>query len=375
LSFLYKSIYSDILKKINDKTIKEGSQLPTEKELSAIYGVSRITSKRAVDELAKDGYVKRTRGKGTFVLSKEKIIPLTNSTLENTNKESNKTVAAIFPYQATLGSFSETVNSISSILQKNDYTLQLYSGICDIKYTMDLIEKLYYEGCAGIIYYPVSENSCFEVLYRLINSNYPIVTIDKYISALPLNSVTSENRIGGKIATEYLINLNHKKIAFISDLFLEETSTVRERYFGYCDALKQNNLPYSKEHIILDINSIEYKRIYLEDTYKEIVLRLKNNGITAIFCINDMIASFIIHAIYDLGMETPKDFSVIGFDNSPISLYQRIPLTTISQDFCKMGEKTAEFIINKINNPNLEFKKIQLPTELIIRDTCQFLEN
>jgi DNA-binding LacI/PurR family transcriptional regulator len=374
LSFLYKSIYEDILKKINEKTIKEGSQLPTEKELSAIYGVSRITSKRAVDELADNGYVKRTRGKGTFVLSKEKKIPIVNYSLDN-NKESTKTVAAIFPYQASLGSFSETINSISKILQKYDYTLQLYSGICDIKYTMDLIEKLYNEGCAGIIYYPVSENSCFEVLYRLINNNYPIITIDKYISALQLNSVTSENRMGGKIATEYLISLNHRNIAFISDLFLEETSTVRERYFGYCDALKQHDIPYSKENIILDINSIEYKRIYLEDTYKEIVLRLKEKGITAIFCINDMIASFIIHAIYDLGMETPKDFSVIGFDNSPISLYQRIPLTTISQDFCKMGEKTAEFIINKINNPNLEFTKIQLPTELIVRNSCKYLEN
>ena len=66
-TIMYEQIYSDLLNKIQRGIFAQGDKLPSEKELSEEYGVSRITSKRALDILAENQYITRSRGKGSFV--------------------------------------------------------------------------------------------------------------------------------------------------------------------------------------------------------------------------------------------------------------------------------------------------------------------
>ena len=73
---LYRSIYLDIVKKINDGNYKKNSLLPSETELQEIYNVSRITVRRAVEELQNDGYVLKQPGVGTLVINEKFILNL-----------------------------------------------------------------------------------------------------------------------------------------------------------------------------------------------------------------------------------------------------------------------------------------------------------
>ena len=73
---LYHQIYLILRHKIIDHTYRDGALLPSEKETAETYGVSRITAKRALNELAVDGLVVRERGRGTKVTHQEAITPL-----------------------------------------------------------------------------------------------------------------------------------------------------------------------------------------------------------------------------------------------------------------------------------------------------------
>ena len=72
---LYLQIYTDLLRKINSGDFPVGSKLPSEQEIAREYNVSRITSKKAMDNLAGNGYISRTPGRGTFVLKQERPTP------------------------------------------------------------------------------------------------------------------------------------------------------------------------------------------------------------------------------------------------------------------------------------------------------------
>jgi GntR family transcriptional regulator of arabinose operon len=66
---LYMKIYESLLEKIKSGELKEGDRIPTEMELAEEFQVSRITSRKALDILAEEGYITRTPGKGSFVTS------------------------------------------------------------------------------------------------------------------------------------------------------------------------------------------------------------------------------------------------------------------------------------------------------------------
>ena len=67
-AFMYETIYNDLLEGIRNGTYPAGSRLPSEKELAGQYGVSRITSKKALELLAERGMISRMPGRGSFVL-------------------------------------------------------------------------------------------------------------------------------------------------------------------------------------------------------------------------------------------------------------------------------------------------------------------
>lgn len=364
---LYRKILEDLRARIQDGTYTAGQQVPTESELSRVYGVSRITSKRALEELSREGKVIRIKGKGTFVQrQKEEIVPPSKPV----QHEHKNAVALIFPYNVAIGTFSPAVDGASDLLKRHGISTHVYTGLEDVTSVEDLICSLFEDGTSGIIYYPFSEVKSYELMNRLIFNEYPLVTIDKYFSGIPVDYVSSDNRSGGILATEYLIGLGHKNIGFVSDIAIEKASSVRERYLGYCQALKKAGLAYNTNLVKLEIAGQEFRRIYQEEIYRNVLKELVAEGVTAIFAINDFIASYLIRVAIVMGIAIPNQISIIGFDDMAISAHQQIPITTISQDFYHIGSKAAQIIMNKILDPHSEGESVTIPVTLVERDSC-----
>lgn len=357
-STLYLEIYNDLKEKILNNTYQPGDKLPTELELAKRYGVSRITSQRALTDLERDGFIHRQRGRGSFVLNRYSI--------EAASNVDNNIVSIILPSDNIHSGHMEYIQGASGVLNKNKYLLSVHNTNNDFYREKELLTTLPYEGINGIIYYPsFMEN--LHILYPLYLDGYPIVTIDSYISSIDLPAVISDNLSGGYEATKYLIELGHKRIAYVSNVYIHNISSVRDRFFGYCRALKDSSIPYNDDIVIFDL---EYKNdAFSHDTFILLEELVVDKNVTAIVAEHDILAINIYRALESMGINIPNDISIIGFDNIELIDALGLPLTTVNQNFYEIGKKAGNMIINLIKLKNFDKLKNFVPVELVIRGT------
>lgn len=359
---LYQHIVNNLKAKIDSGELKAGDQLPTEAEISKQFSVSRITSKRALTELENANLIFRVQGKGSFVNTK--------LTPAHALVRGSKEILLILPFSHNPG-LGDYEKGINDFLATTDYTLNIQSNTLGGQ--RKLLEAALNSFNAGLIFYPVSSNSDLGVLYQYHLQNYPLVTMDKTIDGIPFLSVVSDNSNGAYMACKHLIDNNHKKIAYVSSLNVENFSSIRERYFGYLKALHDYNLnDYS-------VNDLTERYLTHEDGqgrayYLQFIQAVKEQGITGIVAENDLIAIEIIQIAKEIGLSIPEDFSIVGFDNIHLSSFVEPKLTTICQDFGEMGYLAAKNLIATIENPlQSSREKVIVPVQLIERQTVRRL--
>jgi LacI family transcriptional regulator len=190
----------------------------------------------------------------------------------------------------------------------------------------------------------------------------PVVAVDHNVGSSTLPTVDSDNLAGAVTATEYLIGLGHRRIGFLAGRPDLESARLRER--GYRNALKAARIGVDPKLVRVGgyqpDSAEEAARLMLEG----------NNRPTAIFAANDVSAIAAMEAARTLGLEVPRDLSLIGFDNVPESALCEPPLTTIEQPIQQMGFEAVELLIGLVEKrPDLATQRL-LPTKLIVRGSC-----
>ncbi len=361
---LYEKIISYLRAEIKNQKFKPGDKLPTEMELARQFGVSRITSKRALADLTAEGLIYRVRGSGSFVSSLGSTD--VNSAVSN-KADYSRIIPFVLPFDVSNGGIMNVVAGASRVMAEKGYILSVHCCNADVNEEKEALLQFYEKKAAGIILYPISDRRNLEVMNLLYLNNYPIVTIDKYYESLPISNVVSDNFAGAYEAVNYLIRLGHKKIAMVSDRKIEDATSIRNRYFGYCKALNENKIPI--EERLVRMGFMDAGRDY-DQACREILKELLDYGITGICGINDYIARSLLKGAADLGIAVPDKLSVIGFDNLDFSQYLSVPLTTVQQNFYKIGEEAAKLLLNSIQNGEHKCFKSVIPTKLIERESC-----
>ena len=191
----------------------------------------------------------------------------------------------------------------------------------------------------------------------------PIVSIDPTVSNPNYPAVHATNYQGAIDAMQYLINLGHKRIGYISGRAELESSN--RRLLGYRDSLKKANLPFDERLIA----SGDYTTETGIKCSKQL-LALEDPP-TAIFASNDQMAMGVYEVAHELGLRIPEDLSLIGFDNISESKY--LGLTTVDQFIFEMGYVATQMLIKIINGIPLEDQTYKMQTQLIVRSSCQHL--
>lgn len=360
---LYEKIINYLKDKIIKKELLPGDRLPTEMELAQKFGVSRITSKRALEELRSDGMIYRVRGRGSFVSESghlEKALDKTDKGLDYKN-----IIAFVIPFSCANGGIMDTIKGASRVASEKGYILDVKYSNNNLEEEKELLQMLYEKGVGGIIFYPISDRKNLEIMNILSLNEYPIVSIDRYFDSVPISYVVSDNQKGEYDVVKYLLGLGHRKIAFISDNRIEDATSVRNRYFGYCKALKENGLGIQSEFV----KNGDFHDLPKEPSL-EMLRELLEKGVTAFCCINDYVAIFVLQCLKNLEIEVPKDVSVTGFDNLDISEMAYVPLTTVCQDLERMGETAARYIVDSIEKGKYNYMEKIIPVELVVRESC-----
>ena len=189
----------------------------------------------------------------------------------------------------------------------------------------------------------------------------PVVVTGRNIKAPGLYALNFDNKQGGKMATQHLIQLGHRKIAFISGS-PEHPDSV-ERFNGYKDALKDARIKFDPKLVV--------QGEYHEVSGLLAVEHLLDNQqqFTAIFAANDQMAIGASLGLHRRSLRVPDDVSLIGFDDLPASLYGIPPLSTIHQPAYELGQLAANSMIELIagKKPTATVPK---PT-LIVRESSR----
>ena len=191
----------------------------------------------------------------------------------------------------------------------------------------------------------------------------PVVTIDPNNECPECLMITATNLAGAMAAMEYLIGLGHRRIGFIGGR--PDLQCAQRRLQGYQDGLRQANIPLDPDMIAAGDFSTETSRLCARQ------LLSVSNPPTAIFAANDQSAIGTIETAREMGLRVPEDLSVIGFDNIPEAAYFLPALTTVDQFIEEMGRVATEKLIGLIQGQALESDLYKMPTQLVVRDSCQ----
>lgn len=195
---------------------------------------------------------------------------------------------------------------------------------------------------------------------RICVLDIPIVFVDFETNTNCCSHVLIDNIQGAIIATNHLLELNHKNIGFIAGDITHPS--LRDRLLGYKQALERANLNINPNHIVTDALYPDRQNGY--DSARK--LFEQNQNITAVFTGNDAMAIGVMQYLKDHGYKIPDDISIIGFDDVEADLLLDPPLTTMRVPKIKMGSEALKTMIDYLKNNNTN-KKILIPVELIVR--------
>lgn len=129
--------------------------------------------------------------------------------------------------------------------------------------------------------------------------------------------------------------------------------------------MEEFNIPFNDE----DVRNVSIK---MGQGELEILQILESSSkYTAILAFSDMLAWEIIYLLQKLGLSTPNDRSVVGFDNIQSKFLFPVSLTTVSSSKSTMAQTAAKLLVDTIEKVNVDIQKIVLSTELVIRDSTK----
>lgn len=197
----------------------------------------------------------------------------------------------------------------------------------------------------------------------LTERHFPYVMVDYEGVNDYSPAVYVTNWQGAYGATQYLIHLGHRRIGFITGTM--DLRSSQDRLAGYEAALKA-------EHLAVD-STLVVEGFYQQiDGYKaaQALLSLDDRP-TAIFASNDVMALGVMEAVRECGLHIPEDISLVGFDDISAASLVRPALTTVRQPLEHMGRVAAQMLLDVIRDPEKPTRRIILPTELVIRESCR----
>ncbi|CAG5077145.1 AraR, Transcriptional regulator, GntR family with LacI sensor [Thermobacillus xylanilyticus] len=373
---LYMKIQDHFKQLILKGELKENDKIPSEKELMEQFDVSRITVANALIQLAKDGWIYRIPGRGSFVsghidkrllsqaAARPEFGPGSWSSSDSERQVSTKVIGLIMPVLVDYFAL-RLIHGINRVIGDSPYRLQIVQTFNSIEREKEAIADFIEKGAAGLIIFPSDAETYNEDILALKLNGYPFVLVDRYFQGVETNVVHSDGFLGGKLAVDYLWSLGHRDIAICSDSPLS-TITVEDRINGYLEELKNKKAMINPALILTDF-TVDYDGV---DTRHPLYRFVKNRMATAYITLNGRLGLHIHAICRQIGLRVPEDVSILTFDDPSPELEQFGFFSHISQSEHEMGEKAARILLDLLESPLAQepkYHKIVLEPVLVKR--------
>lgn len=194
----------------------------------------------------------------------------------------------------------------------------------------------------------------------LVSQPLPVVALDFYYPALPVDAIIGDSAFGSARLTWELIHKGHRDIGFLGNV--KATSSIMERYLGYASAMMMNDLPIRPECVVRDRDD--------NNVVLELEKQLPEKLPTAFVCNCDVMARTLIDVLMRRGLRVPEDVSVVGYDdfnNVPGSL----PLTTFRVNTAAMCQMAVKLVEERCGGDQKPFVRMVVGGECVYRDSVR----
>ncbi len=260
--------------------------------------------------------------------------------------------------------FSKYLEGIQAFIGDQDINLNLITN-----YGSDDTQSLGFQllegeqlGLDGIILMGLSAHREGRIFHRFLEKEMPMVIIGRKWIEWPVNTVGQDHYLHAALAMDHLVELGHRKIAFVGREVEPKYDWFAKRLECYKDTLVKMGEPVDESLIVLAEGAGE------ADAVKTLVKQRPD--ITAVFATNDRNAISIMRGLRETGLQVPRDISVIGLDDAVESPPGFPGLTTVGLPMVEMGYLAAELLMKNIENRYLHYAHIVVRSELIERESC-----
>ena len=260
--------------------------------------------------------------------------------------------------------YGEITRGIQEVIEEQGYNLLLCNTGRDPQTEIREVDALLGSRVEGLIVASEQPEESVEYFARIVRQGIPLVSIDRFFPKLKCSRFTTDDHEAGRLATEHLIRLGHRKIAHVRGL---RTSAARLRLEGYLEALRSRGIRQDPSWVI----SGDF-RVDESCQAAKFLMGLRNRP-TAIVTGNDTSAFGVIRGCREVGLSVPEDVSVAGMGNIEGDLHPNPYLTTVHWDRLTMGREAARVLLGLISGEraNRTLKRVFPPTLVVRHSTAR----
>lgn len=282
-----------------------------------------------------------------------------NPIARNLKAEKTKTIGVIV--RDITGFYtSRVIRGVDDYCKKQGYNALIYNTDFDPGVEAKSLESLYQLRVDGIIIASSGNNT--DLINDYIKRGMQIVHFQLEHDGSEKNIVLSDYKKAAFDATEYLIELGHKRICFVTQDF-QNVKSRNERYQGYASALSKHGIP-------IDKNLVQYwqRESGFQQSLQDI---LKTAKPTAFFTQHLPITIELLRLLNQANIAIPNDVSLLGFDDIPMAEFFKVPISVVKQAPYQIGMESTKVLLNNILGANSDIRKILIPCSLLTRESCK----
>lgn len=279
----------------------------------------------------------------------------------NLRQTASSKIVGIVVNDLTNSFFAELAVGMDMVMQSAGYVQFLANTAESVDRQREVIASMREHGISGLIISPARGTEAAD-LKPLTAAGVPVVGVVRNVAGAKISSLTSDNHAGARAATEHLIALGHRRIAFLGGF--SDTAVSSERMQGYRETLATAGIAPDAALVVTSAPSRAGGVAAIERAM------LIADGPTAALCFNDAVAFGVCDGLRARGREPGRDFGVVGFDDV-IEAESAVPaLTTVSVDPQGMGRRAAQMLLKQINSGRVEPETIVSSVRLVVRQSC-----
>lgn len=193
-----------------------------------------------------------------------------------------------------------------------------------------------------------------------VEMGIPLVLVNRTVDKHHVPAVINDDELGIELALKHLLDLGHRRIAYVGGP--QNTSTGHTRYRSFVELRKRFGLAPDRG---LAVNATDYKEAAGQDALRRILTRRRD--FTAVLAANDLLALGCVDELQARGLACPDEVSVTGYNDMPFVDRLDPPLTTLHIPREELGVQAANLLLERIRQPDMPIKQLRLEPRIVVR--------